>query len=113
MFHKYNYAKFYYNDGFAAILLDRKATMSDHLLMAVLSLLHKEVSEHGRHLPHYFSLFHTYACLGNNERTQLLKVIFHLQHTIIKPLKSSDLPTFYYLCIVVIVLSESSQMFQP
>ncbi|XP_046668911.1 probable ubiquitin carboxyl-terminal hydrolase FAF-X isoform X3 [Homalodisca vitripennis] len=56
------------------ILLDRKATMSDHLLMAVLSLLHKEVSEHGRHLPHYFTLFHTYACLGISERTQLLKL---------------------------------------
>ncbi|XP_054272313.1 probable ubiquitin carboxyl-terminal hydrolase FAF-X isoform X2 [Macrosteles quadrilineatus] len=56
------------------ILLDRKATMSDHLLMAVMSLLHKEVSEHGRHLPHYFSLFHTYACLGIAERTQLLKL---------------------------------------
>jgi hypothetical protein len=57
-----------------AILLDPHATLSDHLLHAVLLLLHKEVSDHGRHLPHYFSLFHMYASLGVPERTQLLKV---------------------------------------
>ncbi|XP_075236606.1 ubiquitin carboxyl-terminal hydrolase-like faf isoform X2 [Lycorma delicatula] len=56
------------------ILLDPKATMSDHLLMAVLSLVHKEVSENGRHLPHYFTLFHMYASLGIQEKTQLLKL---------------------------------------
>jgi ubiquitin carboxyl-terminal hydrolase 9/24 len=60
----------------AAILLDPHATLSDHLLHAVLLLLHKEVSDHGRHLPHYFSLFHMYASLGVPERTQLLKVSF-------------------------------------
>ncbi|BES97389.1 ubiquitin carboxyl-terminal hydrolase [Nesidiocoris tenuis] len=56
------------------ILLDPMATMSDHLLQAVLSMLNKEVSEHGRHLVHYFSLFHMYACLGIEEKTQLLKL---------------------------------------
>ncbi|XP_039296311.1 LOW QUALITY PROTEIN: probable ubiquitin carboxyl-terminal hydrolase FAF-X [Nilaparvata lugens] len=56
------------------ILLDPKATMSDHLLMAVLSLVHKEVSEHGRHLPHYFTLFHMYSSFGINERTQLIRL---------------------------------------
>jgi hypothetical protein len=59
-----------------AVLLDPHATLSDHLLHAVLLLLHKEVSDHGRHLPHYFSLFHMYASLGVPERTQLLKVSF-------------------------------------
>lgn len=62
---------------FPVILFDPKATMSDHLLMAVLSMLQKEVSEHGRNLVHYFSLFHTYASLGFEEKKQLLKV--HLE----------------------------------
>ncbi|KAL1140578.1 hypothetical protein AAG570_000508 [Ranatra chinensis] len=56
------------------ILLDPKATLSDHLLLAVLSMLHKEVSEHGRQLPHYFTLFHMYASLGIEEKAQLLKL---------------------------------------
>ncbi|XP_024944100.1 probable ubiquitin carboxyl-terminal hydrolase FAF-X isoform X6 [Cephus cinctus] len=56
------------------ILLDPTATLSDHLLHAVLSLLHREVSDHGRHLPHYFSLFHMYASLGLAEKAQLLKL---------------------------------------
>lgn len=58
-----------------SILLDPNATLSDHLLYAVLQLLNKEVSDHGRHLTHYFTLFHTYASLGQPERHQLLKVI--------------------------------------
>lgn len=61
---------------FLAILLDPTATLSDHLLHAVLSLLHREISDHGRHLPHYFSLFHTYASLGIAEKAQLLKVTY-------------------------------------
>ncbi|KZC06489.1 putative ubiquitin carboxyl-terminal hydrolase FAF-X [Dufourea novaeangliae] len=56
------------------ILLDPTATLSDHLLHAVLSLLHREISDHGRHLPHYFSLFYTYASLGLAEKAQLLKL---------------------------------------
>ncbi|KAF4521158.1 hypothetical protein B566_EDAN017868 [Ephemera danica] len=47
-------------------LVDPNATLSDHLLHAVLLLLHREVADHGRHLPHYFSLFHSYALLGLN-----------------------------------------------
>ena len=39
-------------------------TLSDYLLHAVLSLLKKEVSEHGRHLTQYFHLFQMYANLG-------------------------------------------------
>ncbi|KAL0191889.1 hypothetical protein M9458_014587, partial [Cirrhinus mrigala] len=39
-------------------------TLSDHLLRAVLNLLRREVSEHGRHLQQYFNLFVMYANLG-------------------------------------------------
>ncbi|XP_046391897.1 probable ubiquitin carboxyl-terminal hydrolase FAF-X isoform X3 [Ischnura elegans] len=56
------------------ILGDPNATLSDHILHAVLSLLHKEVSDHARHLPYYFSLFSTYANLGISEKAQLLKL---------------------------------------
>ncbi|XP_071799117.1 ubiquitin carboxyl-terminal hydrolase 9X-like isoform X1 [Asterias amurensis] len=49
-------------------------TLSDYLLHAVLSLLKKEVSDHGRHLTQYFHLFQMYANLGVPERTQLLKL---------------------------------------
>lgn len=49
-------------------------TLSDQLLVAVLLLLNKEVSEHGRHLVQYFHLFHLYASLGPAEKLQLLKV---------------------------------------
>ena len=40
------------------------ATLSDYLLRAVLTLLKREVSEHGRHLTQYFQLFQMYANLG-------------------------------------------------
>ena len=43
---------------------DPNATLSDHLLLAVLQLLKKEVSEHGRHLQQYFHLFLMYSNLG-------------------------------------------------
>lgn len=49
-------------------------SLSDHLLKAVLSLLRREVSEHGRHLQQYFNLFIMYASLGLAEKTQLLKL---------------------------------------
>lgn len=39
-------------------------TLSDHLIMAVLALLRKEVAEHGRQIPQYFHLFFMYANLG-------------------------------------------------
>ncbi|XP_043475108.1 probable ubiquitin carboxyl-terminal hydrolase FAF-X isoform X1 [Leptopilina heterotoma] len=57
-----------------SILYDPNATLSDHLLHSVLSLLHREISDHGRHLPHYFSFFHIYATLGLEEKAQLLKL---------------------------------------
>uniref|UniRef100_UPI0035900D99 ubiquitin carboxyl-terminal hydrolase 9X-like n=1 Tax=Myxine glutinosa TaxID=7769 RepID=UPI0035900D99 len=50
------------------------ATLSDHLLRAVLGLLKREVSEHGRHLTQYFQLFLMYSNLGVAEKTQLLKL---------------------------------------
>lgn len=46
---------------------DPSATLSDHLLLAVLQLLRKEVSDHGRHLQQYFHLFLMYANLGEQE----------------------------------------------
>ncbi|KAI5107099.1 putative ubiquitin carboxyl-terminal hydrolase FAF-X isoform X3 [Silurus meridionalis] len=58
-------------------------SLSDHLLRAVLNLLRREVSEHGRHLQQYFNLFVMYANLGQEplvfvaglaEKTQLLKL---------------------------------------
>merc|ERR1712106_1295190 len=39
-----------------------------------LALLWVEVSEHGRHLSQYFSLFAIYASLGVAEKTKLLKL---------------------------------------
>lgn len=42
-------------------------SLSDHLLRAVLNLLRREVSEHGRHLQQYFNLFVMYANLGKIE----------------------------------------------
>ncbi|KAL0281150.1 UNVERIFIED_CONTAM: hypothetical protein PYX00_002224 [Menopon gallinae] len=56
-------------------LFDPNATLSDHLLNQVLMLLlDKEVSDLGRHLVHYFTLFQTYAALGIEERAQLLRL---------------------------------------
>ncbi len=49
-------------------------TLSDHLLQTVLALLWMEVSEHGRHLAQYFSLFSMYASLGAVEKAQLLRL---------------------------------------
>lgn len=49
---------------------DLNATLSDHILMSVLNLLKKEVSEHGRHLTQYFHLFHMYSNLGIPEVSQ-------------------------------------------
>ncbi|KTF96885.1 hypothetical protein cypCar_00000747, partial [Cyprinus carpio] len=49
-------------------------SLSEHLFRAILNLLRREVSEHGRHLQQYFSLFVMYANLGLAEKTQLLKL---------------------------------------
>jgi ubiquitin carboxyl-terminal hydrolase 9/24 len=62
----------------SAGLVDPSSTLSDHLLHAVLLLLHREVADHGRQLPHYFSLFHNYAMQGLVEKAQLLKVCLKL-----------------------------------
>ncbi|CAH1782281.1 unnamed protein product [Owenia fusiformis] len=53
---------------------DPNATLSDHLLVAVLNLLNKEVADHGRHLPQYFHLFLMYSNLGTAEKQQLLRL---------------------------------------
>ena len=47
--------------------LDNKATLSDHILNAVLALLKKEVPEHGRHLQQYFHFFLMYSTIGSPE----------------------------------------------
>lgn len=54
--------------------VDPNATLSDHLLLAILNLLKKEVSEHGRHLQQYFNLFLLYSNLGTDEKQQLLRL---------------------------------------
>ncbi|XP_014217217.1 probable ubiquitin carboxyl-terminal hydrolase FAF-X isoform X3 [Copidosoma floridanum] len=56
------------------VLVDPNANLSDHLVHAVLTLLQREISDHGRHLPHYFSFFLSYASLGAQEKLQLLKL---------------------------------------
>lgn len=43
---------------------DPNASLSDHILWAILALLQREISEHGRHLPHYCNVFHMYANQG-------------------------------------------------
>lgn len=77
-------AHFSLNDGvcppplvhglYAGQSADPSATLSDHLLLAVLQLLKKEVSEHGRHLQQYFHLFLMYSNLGVPEKMHLLKL---------------------------------------
>lgn len=44
--------------------VDPNGSLSDHLLVALLGLLQREVSEHGRHFPQYCALFHMYATQG-------------------------------------------------
>ncbi|KAK3589909.1 hypothetical protein CHS0354_034922 [Potamilus streckersoni] len=59
---------------YADQVADPSVSQSDHLLMTVLQLLKKEVSDHGRNLQQYFHLFLMYANLGLPERSQLLKL---------------------------------------
>ncbi|XP_043240414.1 probable ubiquitin carboxyl-terminal hydrolase FAF-X isoform X2 [Amphibalanus amphitrite] len=49
-------------------------SLSEAVVHAVLGLLKKDVAEHGRHLPQYFSFFLLYASCGIRERTHLLKL---------------------------------------
>ena len=53
--------------------LDPALTVSDHILTAVLALLKKEVSEHGRHIAQYFHLFLSYSNLGIAEVSSAMK----------------------------------------
>lgn len=63
------------------------SNLCEQVLIAVLSLLKSEVAEHGKHLPHYFSLFSMYAGLGVQEKHQLLKVINQEEYILFKNLK--------------------------
>lgn len=56
---------------------DPNATLSDHILSAVLALLRKEVSEHGRHLQQYFNLFLMYLNLGVQEVCTIFLFFFY------------------------------------
>ncbi|XP_059219639.1 probable ubiquitin carboxyl-terminal hydrolase FAF isoform X3 [Stomoxys calcitrans] len=48
--------------------------LCEQILISVLKLLKCEVADHGKHLPHYFSLFSMYVGLGIHEKQQLLKL---------------------------------------
>uniref|UniRef100_A0A1A9ZPQ2 ubiquitinyl hydrolase 1 n=1 Tax=Glossina pallidipes TaxID=7398 RepID=A0A1A9ZPQ2_GLOPL len=50
------------------------SNLCEQILISVLKLLKCEVADHGKHLPHYFSLFSMYVGLGIHERQQLLKL---------------------------------------
>jgi ubiquitin carboxyl-terminal hydrolase 9/24 len=52
------------------------SNLCEQVLLAVLQLLVCEAADYGKHLPHFFNLFVTYALLGVHERHQLLKVSF-------------------------------------
>ena len=52
------------------------SSLGDYLLIAVLNLLKKEVSEHGRHLNQYFHLFLMYSGLGIAEVSILLCILY-------------------------------------
>lgn len=65
------------NYYFSALYFDATSPLSDQILIAVLQLLNKEISDHGRHLSHYFSLFHIYCGFGSAEKAQLLKVCIY------------------------------------
>ncbi|CAG0917225.1 unnamed protein product [Notodromas monacha] len=60
-------------EDFAAVPLTGEMT-NTFLLKACLSMLDKEVPEHGRNLSQYFGLFHHYAMLGTKDKLQLLKL---------------------------------------
>ena len=60
--------------------LDPSFTVSDHILTAVLALIKKEVSEHGRHIAQYFHLFLSYSNLGIPEVSRALKHVCPPSH---------------------------------
>lgn len=55
------------------------STLCEQILIGVLKLLKCEVADHGKNLPHYFSLFSMYVGLGTKERQQLLKVNIYIK----------------------------------
>lgn len=61
----------------ASIQYDPSASLSDHLLVAALSLLKKDISEHGRHLQQYFHLFHLYLNMNPNNPEVNVKIVSH------------------------------------
>ena len=65
---------------FFRLELDNKATLSDHILNAVLGLLKKEVPEHGRHLQQYFNFFLMYSTIGPPEVCILHWTVFYNIH---------------------------------
>lgn len=72
-----------YCDVVTDFSLEPSATLSDYVMVAILELLKKEISEHGRHLAQYFHLFLMYANIGVPEvcnkwshHTPLTKLIF-------------------------------------
>lgn len=48
--------------------------LCEQILTCALHLLKSEVSDHGKHLTQYFTLFNMYAGLGTQQKHQLLKV---------------------------------------
>ena len=61
------HVKCFFSLSCRSVDLDNKATLSDHILSAVLGLLKKEVPEHGRHLQQYFHFFLMYSTIGPPE----------------------------------------------
>lgn len=85
-------------------------SLSDHLLRAVLNLLRREVSEHGRHLQQYFNLFVMYANLGKE-----LTTIIHLSSTSaaqcdLNPLEIYQLRFIQNIKIIEVI---NNSLFQP
>ena len=71
---------------------ETSGTLSDYLLHAVLSLLKKEVSDHGRHLTQYFHLFQMYANLGVPEVRFLTMYWFFAPRCLIYKIYLVDMP---------------------
>lgn len=53
------------------------ASLSDHILLALLGLLQREVSEYGRHLPNYCTVFHMYANQGK-KTCKFISILFSI-----------------------------------
>lgn len=60
------------------------STLCEQVLHNVLNLLTCEAADYGKHLPHFFNLFVTYAMLGVQERHQLIKVRYCFCLTVVE-----------------------------